>query len=283
MNSERVVFLNGNFIAEADAKISAFDRGFMFSDGIYEVVRFYGGNLFANDLHLKRLERSLREMQLPASITDWTSVFESLIQKNNLSETDGIVYVQITRGVAERDHPFPNEIPSPTLFAYAKSFSRPIEKLKNGVHVITMPDLRWGRCDIKSISLLANVFAQQKAKEAGVQEAVLIKDHFVTEGSRSNIFIVKENCVFTHPKTTSILPGTERDLVLTLCNEHNICVREEAFSLLDFLQADEAFITSTTSEVMPIIGVDGNVIGDGNPGTITRTLQKHLEFLMDRK
>ena len=280
MNQHRIVFLNGDFVPEIDAKISVFDRGFMFSDGIYEVVRFYKGALFANDLHLKRLERSLREMALPANRVDWTSVFNELITKNHLTTTDGIVYLQITRGVADRDHPFPSEEMIPTMFAYAKAFARPVEKLRNGVKVITMPDIRWGRCDIKSVSLLANVFAQQKAKESGVQEAVLLKDNFITEGSRSNIFMVKDGVVFTHPKSTTILPGTERDLVLTLCQENAISITEEAFSLLDFQQADEAFITSTTSEVMPIIEVDGITVGEGTPGVVTQKLQRYLEKLI---
>ncbi|MGX6443086.1 D-amino-acid transaminase [Neobacillus sp. K501] len=269
--------LNGEIIERSNAKVDIEDRGYQFGDGVYEVIRVYNGKMFTADLHLNRFVKSASSIgiTLPYSLTDLMELLNELLVKNNLQF--GNIYMQITRGVAPRNHPFPVGNVTPTLVAYTINGLRPLESLKAGVKTILTEDIRWLRCDIKSLNLLANLLAKQKATEAGCYEAIQHRGQDVTEGSSSNIFIVKNGTIITHESDQLILKGITKDVILDICEKNNFSVEERTFSLEELELADEVFLSSTTSEVMPIIEIDGKKVSDGVPGPLTRKLQELFE------
>lgn len=272
-----IVYYNGRYLNKSEVCISPDDRGFLFGDGTYEVVRIYQGRLFHMEEHLNRLARSLQEVQI--RMKDLMSLSETgqiLIQKNGLGQSDAMLYVQITRGVAPRSHRFPPDISS-TLYMEITKRERPLRALGQGVAVILAPDRRWGRCDIKSIALLANVLASQEAAAQDAHETVFIRNNVLTEGTHTNFCAVFKGVVHTHPADCHILDGITRDLVLCLCRENNIPVAEVPVRADRIGEMDEAFILGTTTEIMPVILIDGNPVGSGGPGPVTRKLQTAFE------
>ncbi|QXE02602.1 D-amino-acid transaminase [Terribacillus sp. DMT04] len=268
-------------ITAKDSLVYPFEeRGLQFGDGIYEVIRIYQGNYDLLDAHIERLYRSAEaiRLQVPFNKEELITSLQNLAEKNAV-HTDAKLYLQITRGSAPREHTFP-DVPS-NLYAYIEESPRPAAQLQQGVRTILTEDIRWDLCYIKSLNLLPNVLAKQTAKENGAVEAIFHKDGQVTEGSSSNVFIVKDNMLFTHPAAPNILHGCVRDRVLTLAAESALEVHETTFSTQQLLDADEVFITSTTSEIMPVIEVDGNRIRNGRPGMITRQLQLAYEQVSD--
>ncbi|MGG3466404.1 D-amino-acid transaminase [Neobacillus pocheonensis] len=270
----KFAILNSQIIERSEARVDVEDRGYQFGDGVYEVIRVYNGRMFTANEHLNRFVKSSASIgiTLPYTIEQLTQLLEELKEKNNLQL--GTIYLQITRGVAPRNHPFPTEEIVPTLVAYTKEVGRPVESLATGVTTILTEDIRWLRCDIKSLNLLANLLAKQKAAEEGCFEAIQHRGQDVTEGSSSNIFIVKNGTVMTHQSDNLILKGITKDVILDLCLKNNIRVQERTFTLDELAQADEVFLASTTAEVMPIIEIDGKKAGDGQPGPVTRKLQE---------
>ncbi|MBA1158585.1 D-amino-acid transaminase [Microvirga mediterraneensis] len=270
----RIVFLNGSFLPIEEAKVPFMDRGFMFGDGVYEGIGMLDGRLIDNEAHLERLERSLAEIRIPNPYTraEWTRFQEELARRNGM--TEGFIYFQVTRGVAERDFFFPDD-PKPTvaMFTQAKSIAD-APAARTGIAVVTVPDLRWQRRDIKSINLLAQVLAKQAAKEAGAQEAWLVEDGFVTEGGSSSAFIVtKQGSIVVRPLSNAILPGITRKSLLRLSQEDGIVLEERRFTVEEAYEAAEAFLTSASNFVLPIVSIDGRPVGDGKPGPVTTRLR----------
>ncbi len=267
------VYLRGEYLPLEQAKVPVEDRGFLFADGIYEVVRFYRGRPFQLQAHLQRLEHSANGAQLPLGsvIADLPEIIERLLVEDNLQDTN--FYVQYTRGTAHpRTHTFPRD-PSPTLFVMPVAIhALPTDARTSGVSAVTMPDLRWRRCDIKSTMLLPNVIAKQQARDQGAYEAILVRDGVVTEGSSTNIFALMNDVLTTHPADKDILAGITRQVTLALASGLSLRVHEEAFTLDQLNSAQEVFLTSTTSEILPITRVDGRAVGDGRPGPVTLRL-----------
>ena len=267
-----VAFINGAFVPLAEAKVSIEDRGFQFGDGIYEVIRTYHGRPFSLDAHLARLDRSARALNLtqPYSRDDWTQHLLEGIKRAAYPEAK--VYLQITRGVAPRDHAYSDNA-TPTVVMTVREF-HPLERSIQaaGVDAMTTEDIRWGRCDIKSVNLLANVLARQQVKQAQVFEAILVNAGFVTEGAVSNVMVVQRGTVVTAPEGPRILSGVTRAVVLELALNEGLPVREHFVSQADLYAADEVFLTGTTVEVLAVVRIDGKTIGDGRPGPITQRL-----------
>ncbi|ANY79831.1 D-amino acid aminotransferase [Microvirga ossetica] len=271
----RIVFLNGSFLPIEEAKVPFMDRGFLFGDGVYEGVGMLDGRLIDNEAHLERLERSLGEVRIanPYSKAEWTALQEELARRNGM--TEGFIYFQVTRGVAERDFFFPeNAKPTVAMFTQAKAIAN-APAAEKGIAVVTVPDLRWQRRDIKSINLLAQVLAKQAAKEAGAQEAWLVEDGFVTEGGSSSAFIVtKAGSIVVRPLSQAILPGITRKSLLRLSQESGIVLEERRFTVAEAYEAGEAFLTSASNFVLPVVSIDGRPVADGRPGPITTRLRQ---------
>jgi D-alanine transaminase len=272
----RTVYLNGSFVPFEEARIPIMDRGFLFADGIYEVSAVLDGRLVDNEAHLARLDRSLGEIGIrnPYPTAEWIRLETELVARNDLQE--GLVYMQVTRGVAERDFAFPpaDTPPSVVMFTQTKSI-RGNPLAETGAKVITVEDLRWKRRDIKSVALLAQVLAKQAAAAAGVAEAWMVEDGSVTEGSSSTAFIVTtDRRIVTRPLSTALLPGITRAAVLHLAAEANLTVEERLFSVEEAYAASEAFYTSASAFVMPVVSLDGRPIGAGQPGPLTRRLRE---------
>lgn len=271
----RVIYLNGAFVEESEAKVSVFDRGFLFGDGIYEVSAVLDGRLVDNDLHLARMERSVKEIgiPLPASLNEIRDAQAELIRRNALLE--GVVYMQVTRGEAERDFVYADDMkPNFVMLTQAKNLANSPAVL-NGVRVDVATDTRWARRDIKTVMLLAQVLAKKQAKAKGYHEVWLVENGFVTEGGSSTAFIItKDNVVVTRPNSQAILPGCTRRAVLQIAKEQNLSVDERLFTVEEAKAAKEAFLTSASSFVTPIIGIEDHTLGDGRPGPITRRLQE---------
>lgn len=267
-----VAFLNGRFVAWQDATVSIDDRGFQFGDGVYEVIRTYGGRPFELDAHLARLTRSLAQLSLvePYSRAQWYQWIQDGLRRAEYP--DAKIYIQITRGVAPRDHAFPADS-RPTVAMTIRALQPlAVELRAAGVAAKTYEDIRWGRCDIKSINLLANVLAREEARKAGVFEAILVKEGVVTEGSVSNVMVVRRGRLVTAPEGPRILSGVTRQVVLDLARKEGIPVEERYASLQELYTADEVFLTGTTVEILGVVGIDGRVIGSGTPGPVTGTL-----------
>jgi len=276
-----VAFVNGTFMPLAEAKVSVEDRGFQFGDGVYEVIRTYQGRPFSLDAHLARLDRSAAALNLPQpySRADWTHhILEGIKQA---AYPEAKIYLQITRGVAPRDHAYSDDT-TPTVVMTVREF-HPLDRSiqATGVDAITTEDIRWGRCDIKSVNLLANVLARQRVRQAGVFEAILIHGEFVTEGAISNVMVAQAGTVVTAPEGARILSGITRALVLELARSAGVQIQERFVSQAEIYEADEVFLTGTTVEVLAVVRVDGKVIGDGRPGPITQRLAERFTSQID--
>lgn len=269
-------FYKTDFVEKKDVNLTPDDRGYYFGDGIYEVFRVYNGRIYEQEAHMERLQKSAADVRisLPYSPEQIGDILTKLVQLNELVE--GTIYMQVTRGEAPRAHPFPAEA-TPVLLAYTTEVKRPLATIQNGIHAISLEDIRWLRCDLKTLNLLPNVMAKQTALDHGVQEVILHRSGTVTECSASNFMIVKDNVLYTHPANNLILHGITRAVVLRLAKALHIEVQEVPFTLEQLLQADEAFITGTTVEVTPVLTVDGSTVGTGQPGPVTRKLQHEFE------
>lgn len=275
------IHLNGQYLAARDASISPLDRGFLFGDGVYEVVRAFDGKLLEADRHWTRLARSLRETRIVApALADPDAVSAialRLLGENGLTKGHALVYLQVTRGAASpRTHHFPPAGTAPTIYASAAAFTPYDVQQRSGVSIILAPDERWGRCDIKSVNLLPNAMAKQLAVEAGAWETVFVRGGVVTEGTSSNLFAVIGGALRTHPLSNAILGGVTRDVVLSIAREAGIEVVETAFSVAELENAEEAFLTSTTNDVMPVVRVDGAVVGAGRPGAVAGRIGREI-------
>lgn len=271
MANNEIVYLNGQYLPLADAKISVMDRGFLFGDGVYEVIPAYAGQLFRLDDHLERLDNSLSAIRLqnPHNREQWRTILTGLLKKN----LDQSVYLQITRGAAtKRDHTFPQNA-APTVFAMVSAIT-PHADPDNGVKALSMEDSRWKLCNTKAITLLANVLLRQTAVDNGCVEAILFKDDYLTEGAASNVFVVIDGILMTPPKSPSILPGITRDVILEIARKNNIPCSEQAISKADIKKASEIWITSSTREIIPIVELDSEKVADGKPGPLWKTFYK---------
>ncbi len=271
---KKIVFLNGKYLKEDEAKVSIFDRGYLFGDGVYEVVPVINHTVIDREPFLERFERSLNEINLkwPISKDEFLVMLHELIKRNDLKE--GGVYMQVTRGVAPRDFSYPKDT-SPAVMAF--TFSKNIidsPQAKTGVKVVTVDDIRWKRRDIKSISLLGQCIAKEEADKKGAYEGWMVEDGFVTEGTSSSAYIVKDNKIITRPLSNSILSGIRRKILLELARKHNVKIEERLFSVEEALAADEAFLSSATTFIYPIIEIDGKKIADGKPGPVTKAMRK---------
>lgn len=270
----RIVHLNGEYVPEGEAKVSVFDRGYLFADGVYEVTAVIDGSLIDYEPHMERLDRSLRELSMgwPVSREGLREVHEELLRRNGFRE--GRIYMQVTRGIAERDFAYPLGVPT-TLLAFPQIgpvVANP--KAETGVRVVTMPDIRWKRRDIKSIALLAQCMGKQQAVEAGAYEGWMVENGFVTEGTSSTAYIVREGRIITRPLSNAVLPGVTRRSILRLAAERRIALEERPFTPDEAYEADEAFLTSASAFVMPVVEIDGRRIGGGQPGPLTRRLRE---------
>ncbi|WP_080844381.1 D-amino-acid transaminase [Cytobacillus gottheilii] len=277
------VIVNGEFVERSQAKVDIEDRGFQFGDGVYEVIRVYNGKMFTADEHLERLHVSGEKigLKIPYSVEELKEQLAELISRNDLKL--GTIYMQFTRGVSPRNHPFPSETIAPSFTANIKHVGRPSENMENGVKALLKEDVRWLLCDVKSLNLLGNLLAKQEAVAAGCFEAIQHRGETVTEGSASNISIVKDGKVFTHPATNLILNGITRRVFLAHCEKNEIPFAEEAFTLADLSQADEVFLSSTTAEIMPIIQIDNKPVGAGEPGPVTKKLQELFQHEIEEQ
>jgi D-alanine transaminase len=272
----RTVFVNGEYKPEGEAMVSIFDRGFVFGDGIYEVVPVIGGKMVDKAPFLERLKRSLGELhiEMPMSEDDFVAMHEKLIELNGIDE--GGVYSQITRGVADRDFAFPAAGTKPSVAAFTmKKQLLDNANARTGVKVVTVEDIRWKRRDIKSIALLGQVMAKQAAVEKGAFEGWMVEDGHVTEGTSSTAYIVKDGTIITRPLSNEILPGIRRKVIKQLCADKGVKLEERLFTVEEALAADEAFLSSATTLVMPIVEIDGKQIGGGQPGPVARQMRDY--------
>lgn len=282
----RIAYVNGRYVPHRDAAVHIEDRGYQFSDGVYEVCEVRDGRLVDERRHMERLARSLSELRIPAPMTPkaLSAVLHETVWRNRVK--NGIVYLQVTRGVARRDHAFPPEGTAPSIVVTARTIERwkGEQEAVNGVTVVTYPENRWTRPDIKSVSLLGNVLAKQFAKEKGAREAWYVdRDGFVTEGSSSNAWIItKDGKVMTHGVNNGILRGITRTVVLDVIKAHNLTLDEHPFTVEQAYNAKEAFVTAASQIVLPVIRIDGREVGDGKPGPIATALRadfhRHAEF-----
>ncbi|RYC29811.1 D-amino-acid transaminase [Lichenibacterium minor] len=270
---DRIIHLDGAFVPAADARVSVMDRGFLFADGIYEVSAVLDGRLVDNDAHLARLDRSLEAIGIPNPHTpaDWARLQLELVRRNGLVE--GVVYIQVTRGAAERDFaPAPDLAPTVVMFTQAKTIvDAPVQA--RGARVVTRPDLRWARRDIKSVGLLAQVMAKREAAAAGASEVFMVEDGLVTEGGSSTAFIItSQGAVVTRPLSNAVLPGITRLAVMRLAADEGLTLEERAIRVDETYEAEEVFFTSASNFVVPVVSIDGRNIGDGCPGPRTKRL-----------
>lgn len=277
---DRVVYVNGEYVREGEARISVFDRGFLFADGVYEVSAVIDGKLVDNEAHLRRLDRSLTELEMgcPVPLADITGIQHRLIAENGL--TEGMVYLQVSRGFADRDFAFPKEEkPSLVMFTQARQVAGNPAAQK-GIAIASQPDIRWARRDIKTVQLLAQSLAKQAALSAGADDAWMVEDGFVTEGSSNNAFIVTTDGVLvTRQLGTDILHGITRRAVLQIAAEEGLTVEERPFTIAEAQSAAEAFSTSATTFVMPVVSIDGRIVSQGVPGPVTQKLRaRYIEL-----
>lgn len=280
-----IAYLNEHFLKKDRICISPEDRGFLFADGVYEVVRWYDGFFYDMDGHMARLKRSLREIRLewPGN-ESFPSIAEELIIRNNLQDYPALVYLQVTRGAAKRTHAFPVNPVDPTVYAFATKFRPDNETMKSGIKVIIRKDIRWSRCDIKSVSLLPNILMFQEATENNGHECIFVRDGLFTEASHSNAFFVSRGIIYTHPESEHILSGITRKNILRIANNAGVTVKEEAYPEKMLPYIDEAFISNTSSEVTPVIMIGDKPVGNGSPGPLTLLLaEKFREEITSKK
>lgn len=264
-----IVYLNGQYLPAEQAKVSVLDRGFLFGDGVYEVIPAYGGRLLRLAEHLRRLQNSLDGIRLdnPLLQTQWIEIIQTLLQEN--ASQDQSVYLQVTRGTASyRDHSFPETIHATVFIMVNSLHAASIEKLKQGVCAISLDDIRWQACNIKATALLANVMLRQQATEKNCAEAILIRDGVATEGAASNIFIVKSGVIITPPSSSFLLPGITRDLIIELAKTHKIPLQERDVTEDELRNADEIWLTSSTKEIVPVLKLDDKTVSAGCYGPV---------------
>jgi D-alanine transaminase len=263
-----IAFVNETFLPLSEARVSVEDRGFQFGDGIYELIRVYAGRPFRLTEHLDRLEQSARAVGIAVPYTRerWTALVSEAVARSRYP--DAKVYIQITRGVAPRDHVLASHVPpDPALYA-------------SGVEVVTVPDIRWARCNVKSVSLLANVLAKQQARDRGAFEALFVRDGHVVEGTTSNVAVVRDRVLITPPEGPLLLSGVTRKVVLTVAQQASVAVKEEPVTEADLYTADEVLLTGTTIEVLPVARVNGRPIGAGAPGPVTRLVMDRFKRIL---
>lgn len=259
------VYLNGDYLPLSDAKVSVLDRGFLFGDGIYEVIPAYAGKLFRLEDHIVRLNNSLREIRidLVKTVDEWLSIFQPLLD----SSKDEYIYLQITRGYApKRDHGFPESV-VPTIFAMCSEI-KPFAGRVTGVKAVTLEDTRWQKCHVKATALLAHLLLRQEALDQDCAEAILVRNGYVTEGAASNLFAVIDDELITPPNSHEILPGITRDVILELAKANQIPCREEVIAVEALQNASEIWVTSSTREIVPVVELDGRMVGEGGPGPV---------------
>jgi len=280
MDQKDVVYVNGKFLPRSEARVSVEDRGFVFGDGVYEVLRVINGRLFATRFHNQRLERSLEGVRISLEKGDSPASFieigKQLLKENNLLQGQATLYTQVTRGATTRAHNFPAPDVAPTVYISAARFSPYTDLAQSGAPAITHPDLRWARCDLKTLNLLPNVLASQTAKERGAFEAMLIRDGVVTEGTKTNFFGVVDGSLRTHPSDSHILPGITRSVLRDLARDLGIELDETPIKASEIPKLSELFLTGTTTDVMPVVKLDDKPVGKGKPGELTRKLQRVL-------
>lgn len=275
-----IVYVSGTFVPRAEARVSVEDRGFVFGDGVYEVLRIINGRPFAASFHNDRLRRSLEGVRISLAAADsperFLEVGKQLLKENGLLQGEATMYMQITRGATTRAHNFPPPGTPPTVYISVARFTPYAELAQSGAPVITHPDIRWGRCDLKTLNLLPNVLASQVAKERGAFEAMLIRDGVVTEGTKTNFFGVVDGTLRTHPSDNHILPGITRSVLHDLARGLSIDVDETPIRSSELPRLTELFLTGTTTDVMPVVTLDDKPVGKGKPGELTRKLQRVL-------
>ncbi|MEB6274784.1 D-amino-acid transaminase [Staphylococcus xylosus] len=275
------VLINEKLVDEQDANVPYNDRGYVFGDGIYEYIRVYDNNVFTAKEHFERLLRSAKEigLELKYNVDELTKLVQELLSTNGI--VNGGVYIQVTRGAAPRDHAFPTPSVEANIMAFTKSYDRPYKLLEEGINAITTEDIRWLRCDIKSLNLLGNVLAKEYATKYNAQEAIQHRGDIVTEGSSSNVYAIKNGEIYTHPVNNYILNGITRMVIKSVAEEKDIPFNEEVFTL-DFLKnADEIIVSSTSIEVMPVVKLNGENVGNGEVGSITKSLQEGFNRYID--
>ena len=269
-----IVYLNGEFMPLENAKVSVLDRGFIFGDGVYEVIPVYSRHPFRMQEHLVRFERSHQAIRLqnPLSDAEWTRLVQDLIARN--AGEDQSIYLQVTRGVAKRDHAFPKDVKQ-TVFGMSSLLSTPSrEAVESGVHAITTIDYRWLKCDVKSISLLGNCMLRQLAADADALEVVMFRDGFLTEGSSSNVFVVRNGVILATPKNNLVLPGITYDVVIELAQANGLPLEVRPISEAEVRTADEIWVTSSTKEVLSVTTLDEKAVGGGKPGPVFRRMHQ---------
>ena len=271
-----IVFLNGEFLNKNEASVSVLDRGFIFADGVYEVMPVYNSRLFRFQEHMQRLQISLDLIHItnPHSIIEWQEILKNIISKNPGKNQS--IYLQVTRGVAERDHVF-DENMTPTVFVMSRELID--NPAKQGIAAITHEDTRWKYCNIKSIALLPGVLLRYEAHQQQAKEAILHRDGYITEGAASNVFVINDGVIYTPPKDNKILPGITRDLVVEIAREHNLSLEEDNIPMNGLAAADEIWVTSSTQEILPVTKLDGEKVGTGEPGPVWKKMnQLYQEF-----
>jgi D-alanine transaminase len=276
---EQIVYLNGHFMPMADSKISTQDRGFLFGDGVYEVIPVYNTQLFSFDAHLQRLKNSLAAVGIPNPLTDseWLTLLNTLIEKHPWQ--DQYIYLQVTRGIQmQRDH-LPAEDLTPTVYAYTNPL-KPVAPhiIKNGIKIITLEDIRWLKCDIKAITLLPNVMMKLAAKAQGADDAILVsRKGFITEGTASNAFMVKDGTIFTPPISHQLLPGITRQVIERIASAHNVPLIEQNISEAMLNKADEIWLSSSTKEALSVTTLNNHAVGTGKPGAIWKKINTYYQ------
>jgi D-alanine transaminase len=280
MTPKDIVYINGSFVPRAEARVSVEDRGFVFGDGVYEVLRVINGRLFATRFHNQRLEKSLDGIGITLRSKDsparFVEIGKELLKENALLQGEATLYMQVTRGAFTRAHHFPPSDVEPSVYISVARFTPSRELAENGASAITHPDLRWGRCDLKTLNLLPNVLASQTARERGAFEAMLIRDGVVTEGAKTNFFGVVDGTLRTHPCDNHILPGITRSVLRDLASDVGIGLDETPIKASEIPKLTELFLTGTTTDVMPVVKLDDKPVGKGRPGELTRKLQRVL-------
>ncbi len=279
-----ISYFNGQYLPHDDIKISPDDRGFLFADGVYEVVRWYGGFFFDMEGHINRLKRSINETgMIWDGVDQLTEVAETLIHHNELGDCCALIYIEVTRGAAKRKHSFPDPAVEPTVYAFVSRFGMDTLAWERGITTSLMPDIRWSRCDIKSISLLPNVLAYQQALDNGNKEVIFHRDGIITEASHSNVFFVRDGSLYTHPESNYILSGITRKNILELAASNNINIVEEAVTTDMLPYMHEAFLANTSGEITPVVKINGNDVGDGNVGEMTRSIQRLFREMVGKR
>jgi D-alanine transaminase len=273
-----IAYINGRYLPKNKITISPDDRGFLFADGVYEVIRWYEGFFYDMEGHLTRLKRSLRELRIDWKESDsYPSIARELIRINGFENKPAMIYLQVTRGTAPRTHSFPAAGISPTVYAYAFDFVPDRKAMESGIRVMLKEDIRWSRCDIKSIALLPNTLSFQEAYEKGMKECLFVRNGKITEGSRSNAFFIINKILFTHPESNFVLSGVTRKNILRIAQESGIQIKEEAVPESSLPAIDEAFISNTSAEVTPVIEIGGMKVSAGAPGPVTILIKARFE------